>query len=133
MQVEKSNRSRRNKNGKEVVCCFCQQVDYRLEASIQCEVLTICSPRYQTARTMSHVKGSRWIRQLYAPHYANDSRDTSFKSKLNLCFMIIPWCKRHGNNISAPEICTPAGNLSKQPDIRIHSQKSNDAGMQLPH
>jgi len=122
MQVEKSNRSRRNKNEKAVVC-YLQQVDFRLEASIQCKVLTIGSPRYQTARTMSHVKGSRWIRQLYAPHNTNDSRNTSFKSKLNLCFMIIPWCKRHGNNISAPKICTPASNLSKQPDIRIHTKK----------
>ena len=60
---------------------------------------TMLWPWNEAARAMSHVKGRGRIRQSLGGENANESRNPSLQSELNLSFVGVPWRKRHGYNV----------------------------------
>lgn len=73
--------------------------------------VTILAPWDEAARAMSHVKGPRRIRKPDRRQNTDQSRNSSLQSKLYLCFMGVPRCKRHCDDVPRKKISSPARNL----------------------
>lgn len=76
-------------------------------------------PRHSTTRAVDDIKDPAWEWKALRTHDSRDCRYSPFKGKLNLSFMFIFGCKRHGKNISFEKETPKAGNPAA--DVQNHS------------
>ena len=70
-------------------------------------ILTKFMPRYQATGTVSHIKSPSWVWKPLSSHDANHSWNSPLQCKLDLCFMRVPWCKRHCQDVPPQQVSTP--------------------------